>query len=204
MEEQVCILRVLIVLFRIIWNPQVSGLISFLARYYLQFRYHWRCDHKWNSECLFSYLNSESSSRTLNPLSLNILNRGMVSALKSFQIYTHLFLAVHIANVSGFSFVIAHAVIPILQREKHIGVVFFHNADLESWYQAYGEDSCPCHIQYLQGHLVLSLVDNWFHVLWNQLALLQKELFHGIKIPAQDKGYKSLLMGVYFVLHSKT
>lgn len=49
----------------------------------------------------------------------------MVSALKSFHIYTHLFLAVHIANVSGFSFVITHAVIPILQREKRIGGFFF-------------------------------------------------------------------------------
>lgn len=39
-------------------------------------------------------------------------------ALKSFQIYTNLSLVVHIANVSGFSFVIAHAVIPILQRGK--------------------------------------------------------------------------------------
>lgn len=39
-------------------------------------------------------------------------------ALKSFQIYTDLSLAAHIANVSGFSLVIAHAVIPILQRGK--------------------------------------------------------------------------------------
>lgn len=44
----------------------------------------------------------------------------MVSALKSFQIYSNLFLAVHIANVSGFRDVIAYAVIPILQRENYL------------------------------------------------------------------------------------
>lgn len=49
---------------------------------------------------LFCYLNNESVSRTSNPLSLNILNIDMISALKSFQIYANLFLAVHIANVS--------------------------------------------------------------------------------------------------------
>lgn len=69
--------------------------------------------------------------RTLNPLNLRILNIDMVSALKSFQIYTNLFLAVHTANVSGFSGVITHAVIPILLT------VFFLNTDLEIWYQAY-------------------------------------------------------------------
>lgn len=92
----------------------------------------------------------------------------MVSALKSFQIYTNLFLAVHIANVSGFSCVITHAVIPILLT------VFFLNTDSEIWYQAYEWDSCLCHIHYLHEQLILSLVYNFFHVLWNQLALLQK------------------------------